>query len=286
MNKIFIGIITQNEKSNIEDLTAYYRYFDGLASVDHGSDDGTYEILDERKGVGFVEKIPYYGHHGHSMNHFLLNPKIGIGDWILLRDSNERINEDFAKNIRGFLSQMENNGIGSIYQYSKLLLFKRFPNQFFANTPHWGLQNAQPKHIQIDQQNWFSSDEKYCYSVRNKNRDCWHFVGAYLRYYLMKDSNHCLLGLEKNGDPNILFPIRNNRRIRFLLALEEYSIPASKDAVIDVAGHLYKYPNLTIFFNEEKILNDAYRYHILGDRQFKDNHDFKDMVEIKSTTPP
>ena len=43
-SKIYIGLITGNEKKNIEELTSVYNDFDGLAAVDHFSTDGTYEL--------------------------------------------------------------------------------------------------------------------------------------------------------------------------------------------------------------------------------------------------
>lgn len=279
MNKVYIGLITQNEKQNIDELTSVAHYFDGLAAVDHKSNDGTFELLNERKGDGFVEQIPYYSHHAHSMNHFLLNPKIEIGDWILLRDSSERINESFAKQIKEFVLVMGAQGIHSLYQYSKLLLFRRFPQQFFFSTPHWGFQGARQKAIQIEKVGWFKSDEEYCYSVRNQKRDRFHFVRAYLRYYLILDSNHLALGLELAEKARLTFNEMENRRMEFLVYLFNKGYPATVSGVehllaagLDEMGKQ--------FFRKEKILNDFYRYTILKREDFTDNHDHKDLVEI------
>jgi hypothetical protein len=279
MNKVYIGLITQNEKSNIDELTSVAQHFDGLAAVDHKSNDGTFELLDARKGEGFVEQIPYYSHHAHSMNHFLFNPKIEIGDWVLLRDSSERINEDFAKQIKEFVLVLGAQGINSIYQYSKLLLFRRFPNQFFICTPHWGFQGARGNAVQVEKTNWFKSDEDYCYSVRNQKRDKFHFVGAYLRYYLILDSNHLMLGVELAEKLGLTYADMEKRRMEFLVWLSSkgYSLSVSGvDALLqdglDEQGKE--------FFRKEKILNDYYRYHCLGKTDFTDNHDHKDLVEI------
>jgi len=35
------------------------------------------------------------------------------------------------------------------------------------------------------------------------------------------------------------------------------------------------------FVNSDKILNDVYRYYLLGDRDFEDDHDWNNMVIAK-----
>lgn len=279
MSKVFIGIITQDQKQNIEELTSVYRWFDGLAAVDHFSTDGTYDILMERAKSGFVERIPYWGSHSHSMNHFLLNPKIELGDWILLRDSSERVAESFAKDIRNFIAVMEAQNIATIYQYSKLLLFRRAPHQFFHSTPHWGFQGARQNTIQIEKMNWFKTDEDYCYSVRNKNRDSRHFVGAYLRYYLLTDSNHPMLAIDKAEAEGITYADREMRRILFLQYLRNKNIPATVDGVKELMSQAMD-DECKNFFRKEKILNDTFREFQLKDSSFPDNHDHKNLVAI------
>lgn len=287
MSKIFIGIITQNEKQNIEELTSVVKYFDGLAAVDHFSTDGTYELLTSRMGLGFVEQIPYWGNNSHSMNHFLFHPKVEVGDWILLRDSNERINEEFARDIRTFVNMLSGNNVNSVYQYSKLLLFRRFSQQYFQSTPHWGFVGARPNMIQIEKTNWYQKDEDYCYSVRNVNRDKYHFVFAYLRYYLILDSNHGLLGIEKNvpqgSDTYKTFALREQRRIAFRQELINNNYSVTVDGVKSLMdqSRITGLPNWSIsFFNEEKILNDCYRYYFLGLKDFDDNHDWQNTIKI------
>lgn len=279
MSKIYIGIITQNEKQNIDELTSVAQYFDGLAAVDHNSTDGTFDILNERKGKGFVERIPYYSNHAHSMNHFLQNPKIEMGDWILLRDSNERVNENFAKEIRDFVEVFQVQRINSVYQYSKLLLFRRFPQQFFAHTPHWGFQGARPGAIQIEKEKLFKADEEYCYSVRHRNRDRYHFVDAYLRYYLMLDSNHLLLGLELAQKAGLTYEDMEQRRMIFLDYLRRRGLPVSVAGVKQLMADGLD-EEARVLFAKEKILNDAYRYHKLGLRDFGDDHNHKNLVTI------
>ena len=288
MSKIFVGIITQNELENMKELTSCTEHFDGLAVTDHYSTDGTYELLKEKCGYGFVEQIKYFGNNSHSMNHFLFNPKIEIGDWILLRDSNERINPNFAQDIRGFVNMLESNQINTVYQYSKMLMFRRFSQQHFRSTPHWGFEGARPNGIQIEKTNIFAKDEDYCYSVRNRNRDKYHFVFAYLRYYLILDSNHGLLGIEKNvpkdGDVHKTFAARELIRIGFRKALIDNGYECSVDGVKSLMdqARLSGLPKWALsYFNGEKILNDAYRYYVLDLKDFDDNHDWNNIIKIE-----
>lgn len=278
MSKIYIGLITQNQKQNIDELTSVAKYFDGLAAVDHFSNDGTYELLQERKGNGFVEQIQWYGHTGHSMNHFLFNPILDQDSWILLRDSSERINEDFARNIHKFVNLLERSNIYSVINYSKMMLFKRFPNQFFTNTPHWGLQGSQPGYLRIEESGLFKSEEEYCYSVRNKNRDEFHFINHYFKYYLILDSNHCLLGCENNIKEFERREILRREFLRYCRA--ELSIDPT---VANLISFWTKNPltdKMKYFINSELILNNAYTYNILGNRDITDKHDKNTIVII------
>ncbi len=265
MSKIYLAISTQNEEKNIESLTSVYDSFDGICAVDHFSTDKTFDILKSRCKEGFVEQIKYYGHHGHDLNHVLFNPQIRVGDWLLLRDSSERINPDFAVNIKPFIKMLENSGVNSVYQYSKLLLFRRFPHQYFLNTPHWGFHGAQSKTIAIEQQNWFTVDFEYCYSSR-VNRDKYHFVDAFMRYYLILDSNHNLLGLENFGDPTQLFPTLEAGRIDFIFYLQELKINTNVDAVKEYFINEPLLPDkMKEFINNNLILNQFYRFWKLKD---------------------
>lgn len=283
MSKVYIALITQNERANIEELTSVAHHFDGLAAVDHNSTDGTYELLDSRKGAGFVLQLPYLGNHSWSMNGFLFHPTIEVGSWLLLRDSNERIAEPFAAQIRPFIALLESRGIETVYQWSKALLFRRRPHQFFAGTPHWGLQQARQPAIQIDQTGLFAKDEDYCYSVRGRNRDRFHFVGAYLRYYLLLDTNHLLLASDKADAVGMTYQIREAQRLAFREMLIRRGYPVTVDGVKQLMKDGLD-SEARRHFETDKVLNDAYRYFQLGRTDFVDNHDWRDMVPISLDT--
>lgn len=263
MSNIYIAISTQNQENNIKDLTSVYQDFDGICAVDHFSTDGTYNVLSERCKNGFVAQIPYYGHHAHDLNHIILNPKIKLGDWVLLRDSCERINTNFASNIRPFINMLENNGVNTVYQHSKLLLFRRFPHQFFTSTPHWGFNGGQNKIIAIEKQTWFKEDTEYCYSVRNQ-RAPYSWVDHYMRYYLILDSNHNLLGAENFGEPKSIFEQKEYIRINFLYYLDKHNVNHTvDDFLLFLNNQKDLCDELKWYINNIRIINDFYRYHIL-----------------------
>ena len=279
MSKIFLAISTgTGELENLKELTQNFYNFDGLAVTYHGNkEDEEYKILDSRKGNGFVEIIPYFYHHGHDLNHILFNPKIDQSSWLLLRDSSERINPEFAANIKNFINMLEYNGINTVYNYSKLLLFKRFPHQSFMNSPHWGLSGAQDKMISIEKSGLFQKEEDYCYSIRNKNRDKYHFVGHYLKYFSnILDSNHCLLGNESNKEQYIK---DETIRRQFRLYLEQNNyLPLTKDKFIWICNN--KLDDIRDLINNNKILNDSYRYLVLDRTDFNDDHDNSNLIKV------
>lgn len=274
MYKIYLAISTdEKELDNLKELTSIYKDFDGLAVTFHGSTDSdAYKLLLDRKGDGFVECIPYFGAHSHDLNHILFNPQIKIGDWILLRDSAERINPNFSSNIYPFIRMLENNEVNTVYQHSKLLLFKRFPHQKFVSTPHWGFQGGQDKVVSVESQNWFKDDSEYCYSVRNQ-RAPFSWIDHYVRYYLILDSNHNLLGAHNFGNEFEVFQQKETVRSQFLLYLRKIGVDNNLISLKNYILNNKLTPELQYFFNNALILNQFYCYHVLKDTDLQ--HDLK-----------
>jgi hypothetical protein len=278
-SKIYIGLITSNGQSkNLEELTSVYHYFDGIAATYHinegeAVDDG-HLILNVRKGNGFVVKREWYGDHSRSMNEFLLNPKIRLGDWILLRDSSERISIPFARQIKMFVKQLEANNIRTVYQYSKCLMFMKCEHQYFRGTPHWGLQGARGEAIAIENLQGFSRDEDYCYSTRVTNRSEDTFVAHVLRYYLYDSSNHLLLGRESKLEE---FRAHDETRVRFKYYIEkELNIEPTEKGLLAYLKNNPLTNKLKDFINFEPILNDFYCYYIL-------NHNIADVISRRNS---
>jgi hypothetical protein len=259
--KVWLCIITNDkELDNINELTSVWESFDGIFCVVHkqGGDNKVKELLESRKKEGEIIERNYLYHNGHSMNEFLLNPKIKLGDFLILRDSTERLNVNFCKNIRNFIDSLKQNGIGSVYQRSKLLMFKRWFNQQFFNGLHWGLFGARQNMIAIDQ--IIPNDYEYAYSLRDQLRPKHHRY-RHEAYYLINygvNGNHLQLF---NTNPQEL-EIHQNEFAKFLQFLEGLGI-----CDVDKWGEFLKVNPLDeamkYHINLERPLRNYYRYFIL-----------------------
>lgn len=263
--KIWLGVISNDkEYINLDELTKdIWQDFDGLAMIIHnqyGKFSEIENLLLPRIKDGFIIKRDYLYHNGHSMNEFLFNPKIQLGDWIILRDSNERLNPYFSKDLRNFISFLESKNINSVYQHSKLLMFRRWFNQQFVNGLHWGLLGAQPMGISIENFEEFALDENCAFSLRNKNRPKEHRFLHEARY---------LINYGANGNHLQLFwpihdqlEVHQNEFYKFLQYLDELKI---KD--VDLWGKYLQNNTLTekmkYHINLERPLRNYYRYYVL-----------------------
>ncbi len=289
-NKIYIGLITDNSQfDNIKALTEVYDYFDGLVVTYHSDgnskEEDTWKLLNERKKDGFINVDSFIQNHAHSMNRFLLDPRIvEYRDWILLRDSAERINTEFAANIRGFLNEVIQNNIQTVYNYSKCLLFQKTPDLFFHGTPHWGLQGVSGNNLALETFGGiFANETNYCYSVRGETRPQDHWIGHFLKYYLYQVSNHMLLGNENNHAQ--YYKSESMRRgFRSFLINECGLGPVLKHE--DLIAYWKNNP-LTDkhkeFINKESILNNAYHYFVkeMPYASVKNNNDNKITIDVK-----
>lgn len=272
-NKIYLIISTdEKELPNIKELTSVWEHFDGLGVCFHGSEQSdAYKLILERLKDGFVTRFDqYWGQHAHDLNSIILHPKIKIGDWLLKLDSSERCAENFAYNIRPFIRMLENNGCNTLYQRSKALMFKRFPHQYAVNTPHYGIVGLRQNILQLEQQSWFKSDLESCYSLR-KERQPYSWINHYLSYYLICDSNHSLLGAHHFGPEQEVFQQKEQIRYNFLLLLQKLGINNDKDSLINYWRNNPLTPEMRLFVDNVRILNDAYLYNILGDTDLTDD---------------
>lgn len=261
-------------------------YFDGIVAVYHGRDfDDEATYLEANKGEGEIIYTKFVRRHDWSRNHYLYCGPMKNGDFCLQVDVLERINPDFAKQARSFAQYFKSCGVNLVFYYNKPFIFEYHESLQYMGNPHEGLRRNDGTSAAIELSTQFPEEQAIRYNIRpTKRPDPYHFVDHYVKYFLYPwGSNHCLLGIEKNGNPQELFPKRDARRIKFKNRLAELgiedSVSALKTYITDKKPDEWDAEIRTIF-NEEKILNDFYRYHILGDRQFKDNHDWKDIVKI------
>lgn len=261
MSKIYIGLITSAGNAEYFDwYKGISKYIDGLAVTWHGERDEGFDILNENKGDGFIVEREYYGHHGHSMNDFLLNPRIRPDlSWFILRDSLEQISQPMISNLRLLVGQFEAAGINTVSQYSKILMFKKAHFQIFTNAIHWGLHGVKPTLLKIED---YPDLDKCFYTVRDSARHPSTSISHYLRYYLADSSNHLALGREGNQAE---FEAHEAARQKFLIYCHEtLKIDLTERALKEYLIENDISYELKWFVNFEPILNHWVCYEILG----------------------
>jgi hypothetical protein len=262
MTKIWLCGITQNSRANINEMTRdIMPFIDGLIFIDSQSNDGTKELLEERKGSGEIISLPWMGNHSWSMQAFLNSDKMQPGDYFIVLDSSERLNVDFASNLRNLVKELEIRNIGAVYHYSKLVIARYNSNVFFHQSPHWGASGLAGHAARLEDS--YPNAKDCIFSTRNDNRRKDHFIKHFVKYYLNKISNHLLLGRESQ-----LEEFRSHEEIRNkfrLYCLNDLHInPLSADSLSDFLKFNGLNYELKWFLNFEPILNSFYTYYILG----------------------
>ncbi len=260
-------------------------YLDGIVWVlnDCPRDDSVALYLDAEKGAGMIIHRPWpKGRHHVAMNDTLYCGPIEEGDLVLWCDALERPRASFVSRVKTEIAAlMAEADMDVIAFYGKPFLLRYRETMEYRGSPHWYLTGSNGRAME-----WSTiepDETKVRFNARPSKRISeHHWVGHYLGYYVAypAGSNHCLLGLEKQGDTNVLFPIREERRLAFRRYLRAQGVPCTVEGV---KGWMESTPDETgkAFIRTEKILNDAWRYWVLGDRTLVDNHDHHDMVRVE-----
>jgi glycosyltransferase involved in cell wall biosynthesis len=267
--KIWLCGITQNEKQNIDEMTKdIYQYFDGLIFVDGGSTDGTLDILNERKGSGKIINRDWSNDHDLQMNLFLRSNIIKNDDWFIIRDSCERLNVEWVKNLKVFIKEfLIKNNINSCVDRDKAFLVKYNDYMFFQGTPHWGLQGMQPNFI--DLYKYYQSNQKlFAWEERPIQRE--HYIDSDMKYYFIYGrSNHCVLHYYDNGKTPERYQQQENIRQQFRAYCQSLGIDFSLNSLIQYWKKEVD-ETMKTFIDNERLIRRFYRLNIL-------NHTIKDI---------
>ena len=275
--KIYLCGITHDNLENIKQLTEVYQDFDGLIFVDGGSTDGTKELLESRKKEGAIIHRKWTNDHDFQMNEFLRQGPLKLGDWFIIRDSRERLNPNWTKNIKNLIHNFKSNSVRSVYNSGKGFAFEYFDDMFFFGTPHWGLLNARQN--SIDLSHFFNESEKeHTWRLKDgeggrKESD---FIDHFVKYYYIYGrSNHMLLGRENN---KIDFENAENNRINFRIYCNYLGLDFTLESLKNyLSKEDWKKDKVFLsMFNQEEILKNFYRWHIL-------NHKIEDIKNTSKT---
>jgi hypothetical protein len=278
------GITNKNEYQNIKELTdPIWEYVDGLIfgydSRDFNEDDACYKLLQERKGAGSVILRPWTNDHDLQMNTFLREGPMKNGDWFILRDSMERINQKWARNIKEWIYAHDFNGIKSIFNYGKGFAFKWNDSMVFNGSPHWGLVGAQQQAIDIKNTH-DESKKEITWRIKDGEEGGRPFdnkINHEAKYaWIYGRSNHLLLGLENQFEQ-----FQRAEMIRQFIRSEAVSKGFDTNSLESLKGFIYflkemDYDTFKTFINSHRVWKNFYRYHFL-------NHNFQEIEKTENS---
>lgn len=280
-HRFLVGMSGPGSIENLrEAFDPIHERFDGLVWVLHDArerEEATY--LESIKGAGAIIHIPFARRHAFSRNHYLWCGPLTDGDWCVQLDDMERLNGSFVSMLGGFLSNLDRNAINTVFYFNKPLAFRWDETLEYVGSPHEGLRRHDGQMRAIEMSRDIANEREVRYNVRNERRPPFHWVDQYARYLLYPMSNHGLLGLENRGDPSALWPAREEKRRAFINEMIKRGCPRTLEGL----NRLFAGPlddALRGLINGDKVWQDYYRYHVLGDQTVKDEHEWTSVKPI------
>ena len=272
---------TVGELNNLKEMIEpVKKYFDGLVFTFHGREamlDPAALYLEDNKGAGSIIYAKWCERHAYSQNHFLYQGPMQNGDIFILLDSMERVSEEFCKDhLPKLLAYMDENNVACMLNYGKGFIFRYNEMLEFRGSPHW-----YPTNLDGQQANT-QLEKNLFWNVRAEKRDKFHWVGHYAKYMFTypAGSNHALLGLEKQGDPQKLFPRREALRLQFREEARKRGFALTMDGLRAMLSQPLD-DHMKFFLNNEKTWNDFYRHVIEKDETVVDSHLPSDMKKYE-----
>lgn len=259
-------------------------HFAGICAVCHTDPPDSMEgmWLERCKGAGYVTYLPYTGRHDLSRICALHCGAIQDSDLVVQTDTLERPSQVFCRDVGDLLS----GDLNTLFFFGKILAYRYHESITFRGTPHEAFirQDGQMRAADLAQ-GWGDNkiDEAAIRAnVRPLKRPSDHWISHFARYMLLPwGSNHSLLGLDKNGDPNKLFPIREAKRLAFREEMRRRGFPVNLEGLRAMcSGPLDQ--KLVDMINGDKVWADWVQYHIFGNDKVICSHDDRDIIKVDS----
>jgi len=278
MNNFWItGITCEGNKENlIELLEPIRKYFNGLIWTFHYPKDDGADYLESIKGEGEIIYSKWCNRFDFSRNTSLFQSPIKNGDWFVVVDDAERIDEKFAASLKNFTRQFDQNGIDGVYLRGKHFMFRFNESTKFKLNPHCGVDGVNRSFEITSIEGW---DDSFFTNVRGEQRDKFDFVRHNLKYYLYPQTNHLVLKCEHDMDF-----IKKRFDIRAKFFNELYSLGLDPYDLEDVFSYIVHEDLSEVAkecINQEKYLNDVYRFYKMDLDDFEEDFDFKNLIKVK-----
>ncbi len=277
MKRLWICGICQNNADELREILAPLynllahrqkkEYALGTIWVDGHSLDDSRSIIEQH--CGYYLQRYWTNDHDFQMNVYLRERLINHGDWVLQLDTSERISPEFIERLQDvMLNNFEEQGINTVYQRSKPLMYKWHDDMIYSGSPHWGIQNQRPHAVDISKFDGFDDDKTYVWSLRD-DINKWILNG--IKYYLVYGrSNHMWLIYNPANYPGSirnLIQEHEAMRLKFrdycrnTLGISLDCVPTKIMREFDTFLKTERYHQEFIdFMNYEKIIANYYRY--------------------------
>lgn len=259
--KLWLTFMTQNRVNDIREMTEDLSPFNGIVAVDHYSDDGTYELLEERKGEGKIIRRPFVNHHAHSMNEFLFSGVIKSGDYFMILDSSDRINPRWLASLREDVGYYDKNNIGAIF-LDRIFLARYIDSMEFFGGVHWGLRPLWGQPMNYSQINGYKKESW----IINKRGDNSILMNPSKYYWVYgHGGSHTQLLYQQFGDD--VWKYHENIRMQFRINCQHLlGLEFTIESLINyMKTNIGNYPDwFEMVLEGEVSIKDIFRYKILN----------------------
>ena len=287
MYKIFLCGITYAQAYDevVKNIIPLAKYFDGLNWVVNKKQsfvEGYHleGILEASKKGGSINSQDWLNRYDFARNRYLFDPCMDDGDFFLVLDSLETITHEFAQNDLPKLAQiMGENGLDALYLHGKLLFARKNEWMYYSNAVHEQLQGIR-KAAELTQIEGYEDSSRYFTNTRPLTRPKDHWISSchFLKYWVISPIQ-CVMGAE--GNEELI------QKRMYLRDLFKRYMPKAYEFSVDGILKMFKeqswaglHAELQQCINEEKILNDVYRYHVLGEKDLTGDWDFEKIRKI------